>query len=187
MIGRTLLAIATAALAGACAAPGTCTSPFSGGRTGATISAFYAPALVSYVAQDGQFPLVVRGNPFGGVPQAQLEQTLHQRLRLPGWAPDARFAHDPRADAATGQRMIILFNPGGAVGLRTMCGDLSGIALAGPANQMTIRVAFCDGPQSMTDVTWTTAPAPDDSSAAFIGAVNAAVAEALPFIDRNSP
>ena len=185
MIGRTLLFVAAATLMGACADTGTGT--FSGGRAGTTISPFYAPSLVSYVAQDGRFPLVVRGNPFGGVPQGQLEQTLHQRLRLPGWAPDARFARDANAETGAGQRLVVVFNPAGTPDLRAVCGDVSAITLAGPANQMTIRVGFCDGPQSMTDATWRAAPAPDDSSAAFIGAVNAAVAEALPFIDRNSP
>jgi len=183
MIGRMTLLLATAVFLAACAgAPGGTVA----GSRGATISPFYAPALVSYVARDGTFPLVVRGNPFGGVPQARLEQTLHQRMRLPGWAPNARFTANPVAEAGTGLRLVVLFNPVGTVGLRAVCGDLSGIAFSGPANQMTMRVGFCDGPQSMSDVTLRTAPPPDETSAAFIGALNNAAASALPFIDRNT-
>ena len=183
MIGRmTLLFTGTLLLAACAGAPA---GTFSGTR-GARISPFYAPALVSYVARNGTFPVVVRGNPFGGVPQAQLEQALHQRMRLPGWAPNARFTADPAAEAGTGLRLVVLFNPAGTVGLRAVCGDLSGMAYTGPANQMTMRVGFCDGPQSMSDVTLRTAPPPDETSAAFIGALNNAAAAALPFIDRNT-
>ena len=61
-----LLALATLGIA-ACAETG---SGIVGSRSSDSLSPFYSPSLVSYEAQDGRFPLVVRGNPFGGVPQA---------------------------------------------------------------------------------------------------------------------
>ena len=55
-------------------------------RSSDSLSPFYSPGLVSYGAQDGRFPLIIREIPFGGVPQVQLEQTLYRNLWTPAWA-----------------------------------------------------------------------------------------------------
>jgi len=113
-----------------------------GSRGSDRLSPFYAPSLVSYEAQDGRIPLVIRGNPFAGVPQAQLEQTLHRDMRTPGWAPRAQFVRDERAENGEGLRVVVIFNPGAPVDFRAICGNLTGVGSTGPANQSTIRMAF---------------------------------------------
>ena len=181
MFQRTaVLALASLAIA-ACA--DTTASGIAGSRSSNSLSPYYSPSLVSYEAQDGRFPLVVRGNPFGGVPQAQVEQTLHRDMRTPAWAPRAQFVRDERAEAGDGLRLVVIFNPVTPIDFRGMCDNLDGIGSTGPGNQNTIRMAFCDGRQTMSDVAYRTGPAPTDQSAAFIGAVNNAAARALPFVD----
>jgi len=175
---KALLAGAAILLLGACA------DGNLGAVGGAYVSPFYGPSLVSYEARDGRFPIVVRGNPFGGVPTAQLNSAVRQSARMPGWAPRARFVEDQSANADQGLRLVVVMNPAPGVGYREMCSPLSSIPVEGPGNRMTIRVAFCDGPQAMTDATLTTSPAPGESSASFIGALNNAIGMALPFIDR---
>lgn len=175
-------AILTLAVFAVTACTGT-TGGVVGSRSSDSLSPFYAPSLVSYEAQDGRFPLVVRGNPFGGVPQAQLEQTLHRDMRTPAWAPRAQFVRDDRAEAGDGLRLVVVFNPVTSIDFRAICGDVSGVGSTGPGNQTTIRMAFCDGPQTMSDVTYRFGSATDDQSATFIGALNNAVARALPFVD----
>jgi hypothetical protein len=174
-----LLALATLGIA-ACAETG---SGIVGSRSSDSLSPFYAPSLVSYEAQDGRFPMVIRGNPFAGVPQVQLEQSIHRNTRTPAWAPRAQFVRDERAENGEGLRLVVIFNPVQTLDFRAMCGDLSSIGTTGPANQSTIRMAFCDGRQTMSDVVYRTGPAPDEQSAAFIGAVNNAAARTLPFVD----
>jgi hypothetical protein len=127
--------------------------------------------------------MVVRGNPFAGVPQVQLDQALHRNVRTPAWAPRAQFVRDEGAEAGEGLRLVVVFNPAQTLDFRAKCGDLSGVGTTGPANQSTIRMAFCDGRQTMTDVVYRTGPAPDERSATFLGAVNNAAARALPFVD----
>jgi hypothetical protein len=155
-----------------------------GGVGGEYVSPFYSPSLVSYVAQDGRFPMVLRGNPFAGIPQAQLEQTLHQEIPTPGWAPRAQFVRNDNAEAGRGLRLVVLLNPVQNVDFRAICGDLLGIGFAGPTNQITLRVAFCDNAQTMTDVTLRTAPSPDPTNPAFTGALSTMTSIALPFVDR---
>jgi len=175
-------AILTLAVFAVTACTGT-TGGVVGSRSSDRLSPFYAPSLVSYEAQDGRFPLVVRGNPFGGVPQAQLEQTLHRDMRTPAWAPRAQFVRDDRAEAGDGLRLVVVFNPVTSIDFRAICGDVSGVGSTGPGNQTTIRMAFCDGPQTMSDVTYRFGSATDYQSATFIGALNNSVARALPFVD----
>lgn len=127
-------------------------------------STFYGPGVVSYAASDGTMPLVMRGNPFP-LPQAQAEAAVARNFYLPGWFQQATFV-PTSAEGADGQyRVVMVFNAATPVSASAACGDVEDIAVTPPADELTLRAAFCAGDYVVSDVFGRSPTAPPDSPA----------------------
>jgi hypothetical protein len=125
-------------------------------RTGfGDITPFYDRSVVTHASSGEAFPLVVHGNPFPGLSQAQAAQAIARDMRLPGWFPQVPFAPAPVAGAPRGDyRLVLVFNPAVAVSGADACGDLREVPVApqsGP--QTTLRAAFCTRGETISDTT----------------------------------
>ena len=156
----------TAALTAAALAISACAGAV---RTGyGDITPFYDRSVVTHASAGGAFPLVVHGNPFPGVPQAQAAEAIARDMRLPGWFPPARFAPAPVPNAPRGDyRLVLVFNPAGPISAADACGDLREVPLAQQAGpETTLRAAFCTRGEMISD-TSARAPAAPPGSPAF--------------------
>ena len=142
----------TAALTAAALAISACAGAV---RTGyGDITPFYDRSVVTHASAGGAFPLVVHGNPFPGVPQAQAAEAIARDMRLPGWFPPARFAPAPVPNAPRGDyRLVLVFNPAYPVSGADACGDLSQVPVAAsrPSGETTLRAAFCTRDEPISD------------------------------------
>ena len=110
-------------------------------------SVFYAPHLVQYAARDGDFPVIIRGNPTG-LPKEAADTAIADLLRLPSWSSAARFV--PVADAA-GLYFVLVFNPArrAATG-SAACGNSGTVAIAARAGETAILGAFCQANEALS-------------------------------------
>jgi hypothetical protein len=180
---KTAFALASALALAACAADGGGMSSNFGFGSVATdsISPYYTPSTVTYAAQRGTIPIVIIGNPFTG-PEQPVDVAIRDSLRMPGWAPNARFVPDANADAGKGHRVVMVLNPANPnLNPNALCGtDPVATVSGGP---FMIRAAFCQDALPLSPA-WVRRAAPSGpSDPAFTQAAAQAVNLIFPFAE----
>lgn len=159
-----------------------CAQIGSGGRS--EISPFYRPSLVTYVARDGTFPMVVHGDPFG-LPTQQAADAIRAATTLPAWAGQVVFVS---ADDSAGLRLVVVFNPVNPnLTARRVCGDLSEVATDPPNGGLHALASFCRAGEWITDASVRGPRPASPHDPAFREFMNQVIFNALPFKFQRGP
>ena len=130
-------AVGLALVLGACA----------GGTVSEHRSVFYAPHLVQYAAQEGTFPVIIRGNPTA-LPKEAADAAIADLLRLPAWTGPARFV--PVSDPA-GLYLVVVFDPARRVASgRAACADAAAVPLASTPTDTAVLGVFCQANEALS-------------------------------------
>ena len=172
----------TAALLTAMALAG-CAQIGSGGRS--EVTAFYRPSLVTYVAREGTFPMVVHGDPFG-LPVEQTADAVRGAVTLPAWAGRAEFVNTD--DSGSGLRLVVVFNPVNPnLTARRVCGNLSEVKTGPPNGGLHALASFCRAGEWITDASVRGARPASPQDPAFREFMNQVIFNALPFKFQRGP
>ena len=159
-----------------------CSQVGSGGRS--EVSAYYRPSLVTYVARDGTFPMVVHGNPYG-LPAQQTADAIRGATALPAWAGRAEFVG---SGDSSGLRLVVIFNPVNPnLTARRVCGDLSEVATGPPDGGLHALASFCRAGEWITNASVRGGRAASPQDPALHEFMSQVVLKALPFHDQQGP
>ena len=159
-----------------------CAQLGSGGRS--EVTAFYRPSLVTYVARNGTFPMVVHGDPFG-LPAEQTADAVRGASTLPAWGGHAAFV---RTGDPGGLRLVVVFNPVDPnLPARRLCGDLSELATEPPNGGLHVLASFCRAGEWITDASVRGSRPASPQDPAFREFMNQVIINALPFRFQSGP
>lgn len=165
----------TAALLAAMVLAG-CAQIGSGGRS--EVTAFYRPSLVTFVARDGTFPMVVHGDPFG-LPVEQTAAAVRGAATLPAWAGRAEFVNTD--ESGGGLRLVVVFNPVNPnLTARRVCGNLSEVKTGPPNGGLHALASFCRAGEWITDASVREARPASPQDPAFREFMNQVIFNVLP-------
>ncbi len=181
---KAAFAFTAALVLAACAADGDMAAPAGfgfGGVATDSVSPYYTPSTVTYAVQGGTMPAVVIGNPFTG-PEEPVDETVRAALRMPGWAPNARFVANPNAEAGKGFRVVLVLNPANPnLNANALCGVDPVATVSGGA--FMIRAAFCQDALPLSSASIRGAAPSGRTDPAFTQAVAQAVNLIFPFAE----
>ena len=141
--------------------------------TRVTYYPFYEPQLVQQQSANGEFPVLVVGNPFP-------DDGFLAQLSLPGFFPPARFVPVAMHQRRRGYLVFAFDPPRGAIDGKTACADPARLQAVERRDDLRLQAAFCFDKAPVTEAVLAVARPAAPTDPAFLNGMSQLMNELLP-------